>query len=173
MFATVPMLSLRQEVDRLFDETFAPGLGAALGRDGVRPAWIPAADVRETENEYVIELDLPGVSPSEVEVSIERGVLSVTGGRADARREGERSHLRERATGRFVRSFRLPKGFDEQAIVAESENGVLRVRLPKAALPQPRRITVTAAGAEAPRELSASHDASVDASASPQEQPAR
>jgi HSP20 family protein len=154
MFATVPMLSLRREVDRLFDESFGAPLAHAAGLEGGRPTWAPAADVRESDAEYVLELEVPGVDPATLELTVVRGVLTVAGERASAMREGERAHLRERMHGRFVRAFRLPKGFDENAIVAETEHGLLRVRLPKAALPQPRRIAVQPAGANgAPAEL--------------------
>lgn len=145
MFATVPMLNLRREVDRLFDESFGGALPHAVGLESGRPTWAPAADVRESDAEYLLELEVPGVDPSTLELTVERGVLTVSGERANPTREGERVHLRERMRGRFVRSFRLPKGFDENAIVAETEHGLLRVRLPKAALPQPRRIAVQSA----------------------------
>jgi HSP20 family protein len=141
MFATVPMLSLRREVDRLLDETMS-AVPPTLGVEPGRAAWAPAADVRESETEYVLELEVPGVAPSTLELTVERGVLTVSGERANPAREGERVHLRERMRGSFLRSFRLPTGFDESAIVAETEHGLLRVRLPKAALPQPRRIRV-------------------------------
>jgi HSP20 family protein len=151
MFQNVPILTLRREVDRLLDETMG-ALPPTLGAEAGRAAWAPAADVRESESEYLLELEIPGVDPTTIELTAERGVLTVAGERAGAAREGERVHLRERVRGRFVRTFRLPKGFDENAIVAESEHGVLRVRLPKAALPQPRRIAVQVGGAgSAPR----------------------
>lgn len=145
MFTTVPMLTLRRDIDRLLDETVGamqPALGAQTGR----PTWAPAADVRESESEFVLELEVPGIDPAKLELTVDRGVLTVAGERAYTTRENERVHVRERMHGRFVRSFRLPKGFDESAIAAETEHGLLRVRLPKAALPQPRRITVNVGG---------------------------
>jgi HSP20 family protein len=153
MFQNVPILTLRREVDRLLDETMH-ALPPTLGVEAGRAAWAPAADVRESESEYLLELEVPGVDPATIELTAERGVLTVAGERAGAAREGERVHLRERVRGRFVRTFRLPKGFDENAIVAESEHGLLRVRLPKAALPQPRRITVQVGGAGAAARVS-------------------
>ena len=137
---STPMYMLRRDVDRLFDDTFA----ALNGRSEALP-WAPAADVREGEQEYLIELELPGVDPARVEVTADRGVLTVRGEKRTARTEQEkgRLHLIERTHGTFVRSFRLPQGFDEAAIRAEFEHGVLRVRLPKAALPQPRRIAIS------------------------------
>ncbi|MGZ8469572.1 MAG: Hsp20/alpha crystallin family protein, partial [Gemmatirosa sp.] len=148
MFTTIPMVTLRRDIDRLLDETVSslqPGLhtGARTGR----PTWAPAADVRESDSEYVLELEVPGIDPSALELTVDRGVLTVAGERTYATRENERVHVRERMDGRFARTFRLPKGFDESAIAAETEHGVLRIRLPKAALPQPRRITVSVGNA--------------------------
>jgi HSP20 family protein len=141
MFPTAnPVISLRRELDRLFDDAFVPTTGAEPGRT----TWAPAADVRETQGGYVIELELPGVDPAAVEVTAEHGLLSVRGEKRGTLADGQpaRVHLNERVHGRFVRTFRLPKGFDEAAITAEFDHGVLRVRLPKEALPQPRRIVV-------------------------------
>jgi len=145
MFTTVPMLTIRRDIDRLLDETVG-ALQPTLATQAGRATWAPAADVRESENEYVLELELPGVDPATLEITVDRGVLTVAGDRAYAPREGERVHLRERLHGRFARSFRLPKGYDEGAIAADAEHGLLRVRLPKAAIPQPRRIAVNAGG---------------------------
>jgi HSP20 family protein len=133
-----PTSSLRSEVNRLFD-AFAP----VAGRDYVPALWSPVTDVRETEHEVVIEMELPGVSPESVELTADRGVLRVRGEKTSSHRASDqRVHLAERVHGTFERAFRLPKGLDETAISAEFEHGLLRVRLPKSALPQPRRIEV-------------------------------
>lgn len=148
MFPTThSMNSLRRELDRLFDDAFVPPVGG----EPARTAWAPAADVRETQDEYLIELELPGVDPAAVEVTAERGLLSVRGEKRGTLADGQpaRVHLNERVHGRFVRTFRLPKGFDEAAITAEFDHGLLRVRLPKGALPQPRRIAVNVGAARA------------------------
>ncbi|MDF1501948.1 Hsp20/alpha crystallin family protein [Roseisolibacter sp. H3M3-2] len=150
MFQNVPILTLRREVDRLLDETMG-ALPPTLGVEPGRAAWAPAADVRESDAEYVLELEVAGVDPASIDLTVDRGVLTVSGERAGATREGERVHLRERVRGRFVRAFRLPKGFDENAISADSEHGLLRIRLPKAALPQPRRIQVRTNAGDSPR----------------------
>ena len=137
-----PASSLRSEVDRLFDAAFAP----VFGRDFVSAVWTPATDVRETEQEVVIEMELPGVSPESVELTADRGVLRVRGEKTSTHRASDqRVHLAERVHGMFERAFRLPKGLDESAIAAEFEHGLLRVRLPKSAIPQPRRIEVKVA----------------------------
>jgi HSP20 family protein len=137
-----PPAALRSEVDRLFDAAFAP----VFGRELVSALWTPVTDVRESEQEVVIEMELPGVAPEAVELTADRGVLRVRGEKASSHRASDqRVHLSERVHGTFERAFRLPKGLDEAAIAAEFEHGVLRVRLPKSALPQPRRIEVKVA----------------------------
>jgi HSP20 family protein len=139
---TSPATALRSEVDRLFDAAFAP----VVGRELAPASWTPATDVRETEPEVVIEMELPGVSPESVELTADRGVLRVRGEKTSSHRASDqRVYLAERVHGAFERAFRLPTGLDESAISAEFENGLLRIRLPKSALPQPRRIEVKAA----------------------------
>jgi HSP20 family protein len=129
-----PSQGLRHELDRFFEE-FA-------GRRG--SSWMPAVDVRENQREISLDLELPGIKPEDVEVNVENGVLTVSGEKRADRKEGEegRYHLVERSYGSFMRSFTLPQGVDEQQISADFDDGVLHVRIPKEALPQPRRIQV-------------------------------
>ena len=132
-----PVLSLRHEIDRLFDDT----LGLPTGRRG----WMPAVDVRENEREYTFEIELAGVSPEQVEVTADSGVLTVRGEKsAHVQREQEegRVHVVERSFGSFLRSFQLPQGVDDSAISAEFDHGLLTIRVPKGARPQPRRIDI-------------------------------
>ena len=130
-----PFVGLRREIDRLFDDVTS-GTG--------RMAWMPAVDVREDASNLTLEFELPGLDPEHVEVTAENGVLTVRGEKRAERKEGNdrRYHLVERTYGSFSRSFQLPAGVDESQIDAQFENGVLQVRIPKAALPQPRRIEV-------------------------------
>jgi HSP20 family protein len=132
-----PVFGLRREIDRLFDDAF--------GRDTGRGPWLPAVDIRDEDQAIVIETELPGVDPAQVEVTAEKGVLSIRGEKQRERKEGQegRFHLLERTWGRFERTFQLPQGLDEAQIQASFAHGVLTVRLPKAALPQPRRIEIT------------------------------
>ena len=138
---TAPAFSLRREIDRLFDDAF--------GGNGPRGAagWVPPVDVRESEGELALLFEIPGVTPEQIEVTTDNGVLTVRGEKREERKEGEEGqfHLVERSYGTFSRSFQLPKNLDESKIEATFENGVLMVRIPKAALPQPKRIQVSAA----------------------------
>ncbi|HWL40632.1 MAG TPA: Hsp20/alpha crystallin family protein [Gemmatimonadaceae bacterium] len=136
MTTTSPIFGLRREIDRLFEDTFT--------RDG--NGWTPAVDVQETESDLRVELELPGIRPEDVEITAENGVLTIRGEKRSERKEGEqaRYHIVERSYGSFMRTFQLPQGVDEEQIAAEFENGILCLRIPKAALPQARRIQINA-----------------------------
>jgi HSP20 family protein len=110
--------------------------------------WAPVVDVNETGSEVSIAVELPGIDPSAVEIIYENDVLTVKGEKKSTRKEGEtetRYHLVERTFGSFARSFRMPKGLDENKIDAQYANGVLTIRVPKAALPAPRKIEIKTA----------------------------
>ncbi|MGZ3331677.1 MAG: Hsp20/alpha crystallin family protein [Gemmatimonadaceae bacterium] len=131
-----PIFGLRREIDRLFEDTFA--------RDG--SSFTPAVDIKENDNEIRLELELAGLKPEDVEISAENGVLSIRGEKHAERKEGDETRYQvvERTYGTFMRTFQLPQGVDEDQIKAEFENGVLTIHIPKAALPQPKRIQIAA-----------------------------
>ena len=132
-----PLFNLRRDIDRLWEE--------ALGARDNGSTWMPAVDIRETSEDLSIDFELPGLKPEDVEITTENGVLTVRGEKRGERTEGaegSRFHLVERTYGSFTRSFQLPQGVNEDKIAAEFDNGVLRVRVPKAALPQPKRIQI-------------------------------
>ena len=139
---TAPVFGLRREIDRLFEDTFG------RGRAG-QSEWTPAVDIRETDQELTFAVELPEIKLEDVEVTADNGVLTIRGERTEEWKEGEegRYHLVERNYGSFMRRFQLPPGVDSENIEADVEHGVLRVHVPKAALPQPNRIQVTAGGA--------------------------
>lgn len=107
---------------------------------------MPAADLFETDEEFVLELELPGLGREDIEVTVEKGILTVSGQRSTETEEerGERHtyHVRERSYDRFSRSFSLPHSVTHEQVDAQFENGMLTVRLPKAAEAKPRRIEV-------------------------------
>ena len=132
---TTPVFGLRREIDRLFEDAF--------GREGARSAWAPTADVREDAKALTFEFELPGLRPEQVEITADNGVLTVRGEKEERRVEGEgHHHIAERSYGSFTRSFQLPQGVDEERIEASFAHGVLTVTVPKAALPQPRKIAI-------------------------------
>ena len=135
-FGLAPMFGLRREIDRIFDDTF-------FGR-GTGANWNPAVDIRETPKELRLDVELPGIREEDIEIEIENGTLTIRGEKSAERKEGEegRFHLVERTYGSFQRSFQLPQGVDEKQIQADFDKGVLHISIPKAALPQPRRIEI-------------------------------
>jgi HSP20 family protein len=94
--------------------------------------WSPAADITETETEYLVKAELPGVKREDVKVTQEDGVLTIEGERKYEKEEkGEKAHRVERFYGTFSRSFSLPDDADAKAIRAETKDGVLNVHIPK------------------------------------------
>ena len=147
---SAPVFGLRREIDRLFEDTFGRN-------DGVN-GWTPAVDVRETDKELRLDVEIPGIKPEEVELTAENGVLMVRGEKRAERKEGDedsRFHINERSYGSFMRSFQLPQGLDESKIEADYNDGILSIRIPKAALPQPRKIQIGTPGSNQPAKESA------------------
>ena len=111
-------------------------------------SWAPVVDAKETGSDVTIAVELPGIDPKGVEITYEGDILTVKGEKASTRKEGEtetRYHLVERTFGAFSRSFRMPKGLDESKIDAQYANGVLTIRVPKAAVPAARKIEIKTA----------------------------
>jgi len=137
-----------RDVDDVFDRFVAETLRrwprqAAEGRAVLD--WAPAADVSETEAEYLIKADLPEVRKEDLSVTVQDGVLTLSGERRqEVRAENEKVHRVERAYGSFARRFALPENADEQSIRAESRDGVILIHIPKQKVvqPQPRQIEV-------------------------------
>jgi HSP20 family protein len=106
--------------------------------------WAPAVDIAEYADRFVLTADVPGVEPSSIEVTLDKGVLTLAGSRekpVDAV-DVERKRS-ERATGRFHRRFSLPDTVDSESVSARNTNGVLEVVIPKRPAAQPRKIAVT------------------------------
>ena len=138
-----------RDVDDVFNRFFAETLRRwpAAGAGEARPAfdWAPAADVSETEDEYLIKADLPEVRKEDVSITVQDGVLTLSGERKQEKREeSEKVHRIERVYGSFARRFALPENADEQGITAESRDGVILIHIPKVKVvqPQPRQIEI-------------------------------
>jgi HSP20 family protein len=129
-------------LNNAFDQAFG---GALRSR-----AWVPAMDVAERGDAYIVQAELPGVSPEQVEVSFEQNVLTLRGTKPagfDVGNEGElRVFAAERLHGSFERSVRLPEFVDGDRISATFDNGVLSVTVPKAEAAQPRKINIGIGG---------------------------
>ncbi len=126
------------------------GLFRALDRPvpAVRRAdWLPLVDIRETESEYQIDVEVPAVASEDLSVAIREGVLTVSGERKEessSEAEGK-VHRVERRYGKFVRNFQLPEDADAEAIEAESRDGVLYLKIAKRAEAEARRIDIKSA----------------------------
>jgi len=139
--------TLQSEMNRLFNTLFdspAPnGTQTGLRR------WIPAMDLVETDDDFVLRADLPGLAEGDVNIELEDNVLTVSGERKsehEARKEGY--YRVERASGGFSRSLTLPEGVDPGSINASFDKGVLEVRIPKPEERKPRKVAISVAGGE-------------------------
>lgn len=111
---------------------------------GATADWVPPVDIEEYADRFVIHADVPGVDPASIEVTLEKGVLTLSGTRARPVEQDGIEHRRsERVNGRFHRRFTLPDTADAEAVSASGKLGVLEVVIPKRAQEQPRRIAVT------------------------------
>ena len=133
------------ELDEIFAR-FPRGLLSRQGDTVLEGAdWRPAANISENDKEYTIKADLPEVKKEDINVSVENGVLTISGERRyEKASDDEREHRRDTFHGTFQRSFALPEGVDVEGINADSKDGVLIVRLPKQVgrKPEPVKIRV-------------------------------
>jgi HSP20 family protein len=133
--------SLFDQLRREMDRALAQG-----GEEGVTAAdWVPAVDIREEGENFIIIADIPGVDPKAIDVHTENGMLIIKGEREPEKKEQREGYKRiERAHGTFFRRFTLPDTADVEKIQAKGQNGVLEVRIPKHEKLQPRKINVQA-----------------------------
>jgi HSP20 family protein len=137
-----PARELR-DMNRLFNTLFEPSAGAVMRR------WSPAMDVVETEDNYVLRADLPGVSEGDVKIELDDNVLTISGERKSAHKEAKEGYYRvERAYGSFSRTLKLPEGVDADSISASFDRGVLEVNVPKPEQRKPRRVEIAVGGSE-------------------------
>ena len=105
--------------------------------------WAPAVDIKEDDMAFTLLADIPGVDPDEIEVTMDKGVLTVKGERQSEKKTEEENYKRvERQYGVFYRRFTLPDSANAEAIEAQSEHGVLKITIPKQEVAQSRRISV-------------------------------
>jgi len=139
-----PWLGARQlqdDINRLFSSW------NTNDSSGVTADWTPSVDINEFDDKFQLYVDVPGVDPKDVEITLESGVLTITGERfMQAGKETENViHRRtERGSGRFYRRFILPDTVDAERVKATDRHGVLEILIPKQAKAQPRRIEVAA-----------------------------
>jgi HSP20 family protein len=137
---------LRREFDRWLEAAFSQGERAldVMGMRGSRP-WSPAIDVVETSDSILVDVELPGVDPSQVDVTLAGNMLTVKGAAPiKPTVEGQSVHLVERRHGEFERSIPLPAPADPEKVSADASQGVLHIRVSKADAVRPRQIRVNA-----------------------------
>jgi HSP20 family protein len=139
------LTSLQTEMNRLFNTFFeAPGGGTGGGGNGgALRRWLPAMDLVETDDHFVLRADLPGLSEDDVTIELEDNVLTVAGERkAEHEQQREGFYRVERSFGEFRRSLTLPEGVDPDGIAARFDKGVLEIRIPKPEERKPRRVAI-------------------------------
>ena len=133
--------SLQNDMNRLFNtffDTSTAGNGATASR-----RWIPAMDLVETDDHFVLKADLPGLAEQDVHIDVEDDVLTVSGERKSEHEDKREGYVRvERSYGAFRRSLTLPEGVEPEAVTASFDRGVLEIRIPKPEQRKPRRVAI-------------------------------
>jgi HSP20 family protein len=138
--------TIQNEMNRLFNTLFDSPAQASREGSAVR-RWIPAMDLVETAESYVLRADLPGLSKADVNIELEDNVLTISGERKAEREDRNEGYYRiERASGAFSRSLTLPEGVDPNSVQAQFDRGVLEVRIPKPEQRKPRKVAITVGG---------------------------
>jgi HSP20 family protein len=143
------MALIRWEPARELNSLFSSIFDTPTGSVSAGRRWLPAMDLVETDDHFVLRADLPGLSEDDVDVTLENDVLTVSGQRKAETETREKGYYRvERASGSFRRSLSLPEGVDPDAIEANFDKGVLEVRIPKPEQRKPRKVAITVGGGE-------------------------
>ena len=138
--------TIQSDMNRLFNTFFASPTG---GNGGSLRRWIPAMDLVETENDFVLKADLPGLNEDDVKIEVENNILTISGERKSEREDRKEGYYRvERAFGSFRRSLKLPEGVDPESVQASFERGVLEVHVPKPEDRKPRKVEISVGGEE-------------------------
>jgi len=129
---------LINEVNRFFERSVNADPSSSATAE-----WMPAVDIEERADSFVLYADLPGIDPKAIDITLERGMLTLSGSRErKVEQEGVQSRRNERASGRFLRQFSLPDTADGEGVTAKGNNGVLEIVIPKHPAAKPRRIEV-------------------------------
>jgi HSP20 family protein len=130
--------SVHNEIDRVFDRF----RGGEFDTNATQ-SWLPAVDISEQENSFVIKAELPGVDKKDVKITVQNDVLTIKGEKKqESEKKGENYHRTERSYGSFQRSFTLPATIASEKIDASYDNGVLILNLPKLEEAKPKEIEV-------------------------------
>ena len=135
-------MSLRDQMDRLFEDTFNLMPSTRTGFQTMSN-WGLDLDVSETDEAYIVKAGVPGISPDDLDITLTNNVLTIKGEiEADEKREGEVFHMREMRYGSFSRSITLPEYVNADEVEADVDNGILTVHVPKSEESKPKRIPI-------------------------------
>ena len=136
--------TIQNEMNRLFNTFFDQPAPASRGGGAQSRRWMPAMDLVETADQYVLRADLPGLSDDDVNVQLEDNVLTISGERQARHEQNEEGYYRiERAFGSFARSLTLPAGVNPDDVQAHFDRGVLEIRIPKPEQKKPRQVQIS------------------------------
>ncbi len=150
--------TIQNEMNRLFNTFFDQP--AQSGRDtGTQRRWLPAMDLVESKEQYVLRADLPGLSDGDVNIQLEDDVLTISGERKTEHEQRQEGFYRlERAFGGFSRSLTLPDGVDPEAIQAHFDRGVLEIRIPKPEQRKPKTVQINLGTSTDPKTIETAAD---------------
>ena len=127
------------DMERFFERIF----GEQFSSKAAGGVWSPSVDVKEDEHRYMVQVELPGLKPADIEVQVENNVLFISGERRmEEKLEGENYHFVERSYGQFSRSFRLPKNVDSELVKASYNDGMLNIDIPKSEEARARKVEI-------------------------------
>ena len=150
------LTTLQDRLNQFLSQPFAPWERFAGGAELTATNFVPAVDVYEDEHSITLGVELPGVDEKDVEISLENGVLTVSGERKMENEENkENFHRIERSYGRFIRTFTLPPTVDTENVKAEFNNGVLKIMLAKREEAKPKQIKIEGGKAQAAKPVKA------------------
>jgi HSP20 family protein len=139
--------TVHNEMNRLFNTFFDSSTSRNGGGRAIVRRWVPAMDLVETDDHFVLRADLPGLSEADVKIEVEANVLTISGERKSEHEQRSKGYYRvERSFGSFSRSLTLPEGVDADAITASFESGVLEVQIPKPEQHKPRKVQISLGG---------------------------
>lgn len=134
---------LRETLDRIFEPT--PFDRENWLSNVVGTNWTPSIDIKEQDNQYIVHADVPGVDPKNIEVTMDKGMLTIKGHTETKTKDEQKDYLRiERSQGLFYRSISLPTVADSSKISAKTKNGVLEIIIPKTKESQTQKIQIKA-----------------------------
>jgi len=132
------IMTLQEEMNRLFD-----GLTRRRTAGEAIEEWVPAVDISETDDEFIVTADVPGTKKEDIKISVANNTLTIRGEKKNVREDkGENYHRMERCYGTFERTFSLPSGVDAENIRAKVRDGVLEIRLPKSKEARPLEVKI-------------------------------